>query len=166
MVLIGALACRPSAPPPALTPTPQPSPTPEPLPTPAPALTPTPRTQPQGLLDLSWTSRPPTLEVLPLAPIVGDKLHVNIKQTWINTGLVAPSSGFNIRLEIRRANLRVFAQDIKVPQPVERWEEHTLGVTPEYVILEPGSYEMVLTLDPEEVIAEIREDNNVKKLIS
>ncbi len=59
-----------------------------------------------------------------LAPILGDRLHA--KQSWKNNGPAAITSEFDIRLEIRRGNISVFDQYIKVPQSVKPLEERTL----------------------------------------
>lgn len=122
----------------------------------APVTTPTPATQTPGLPDLVWIKMP---IIEPLAPIVGDKLH--IKQTWRNAGSAATSSHFQISLQIKRGELSVFEQYIEVQQPVKPGEERTIDITSEYVIHEPGLYRIVLALDSEGAIAESREDNNV-----
>ncbi len=153
-VLVMAAGCTTPAAGPTLPPRPMPSVTP----TPAPGL-PTQTETPPGLPDLAWAGMP-TLE--PLAPIVSDKFQV--KQSWKNNGPAATVSEFDIRLEIIRGNISVFDQYIKVPQPVKPLEERTLDVAPEYVIPEPGSYQVVLTLDSKAAIAESRKDNNVTKI--
>ena len=135
--------------------TPDPTP-PTPSPPAAPVTTPTPATQTLGLPDLVWIKMP---IIEPLAPIVGNKLH--IKQTWRNAGSAATSSHFQISLQIKRGELSVFEQYIEVQQPVKPGEERTIDITSEYVIHEPGLYRIVLALDSEGAIAESREDNNV-----
>jgi GH35 family endo-1,4-beta-xylanase len=111
---------------------------------------------PSGLPDLAWTG---ILTLEPLAPIVGEKLHV--KQSWKNSGPAAATSEFDIKLEIRRENINVFEQYIRVPQPVKPQEGQTLDVPLEYMIPEPSSYQITLMLDSKAVIAESREDNNI-----
>ena len=112
--------------------------------------------QPPGLPDLVWTG---TLTLDPSFPIIGEKLH--IKQTWSNAGSAVISSDFDIRLEIRRGVSSVFDQHVRVQQPVEPGEERTIDIIPEYVIPRLGVYQITLTLDSKEVIAESGEDNNI-----
>jgi len=50
-----------------------------------------------------------------------------------------------------------------VRPPVGPGEERTIDITPEYGFPDIGSYQIVLTLDAKEVIAESSEDNNVTK---
>ena len=136
-------------------PTPSPSPAQPFTPAPAPSL-PGQIEKPSGLPDLVWTGM---FALEPLAPIVGDKFHV--KQSWRNSGLAVTVYEFDIKLEVKQGNIVVFEQYVKMPQPVKPQEEHTLDITPEYMIPEPGSYKIVLTLDSKSVIAESTEDNNM-----
>lgn len=143
---------------PSLPPTTEPAPTPtaNSTPMPAPILPSLPRTeQPPLLPDLAWTGMP---VIEPSDPIIGDKLH--IKGTWRNTGASVTPSGFTVRLEIRWGNSSVFDQSVKVSQPLKPLEEGTLDVTPEYVISQPGSYQVVLTLDSDSAIVEAYKNNN------
>ena len=116
----------------------------------------TPTPEPSILPDLAWTGMP---SVEPIDPMVGDKLH--IRGMWKNIGAAATPPGFNIKLEIRQGNSSVFEQSVNVSQMVKPLEEGTLDVTPDYVISQPGSYQITLTLDPASVIAEAYRDNNV-----
>ncbi len=150
---------------PTSTPTPTPMPTSTPTPTPTPSSTPMPiptpglpaqTEQPPLLPDLAWTGMP---NIEPFDPIIGNRLH--IKGTWRNTGAAVTPSGFTVKLEIRWGNSSVFDQSVKVSQPLKPLEEGTLDVTPEYVISQPGSYQVVLTLDSEAAIVESYKDNNV-----
>ncbi|MFH1032299.1 MAG: endo-1,4-beta-xylanase [Chloroflexota bacterium] len=102
----------------------------------------------------------PSVELL--APIVGDRIPV--KGFWRNAGSVATQSGFNVKLEIKRENTIAFEQFVKVSQPVKPLEEHALDVTPEFVIPQPDIYQVILTLDPEGVIAKSRKGNNATSI--
>lgn len=136
-----AIPGTPSTPVPTAPPTTMPTPTPMPAP---------------GLPDLVWNGKP-TIE--PLAPIVGDRLH--IKQTWTNTGSSPITSAFEIGIQISKENASVFEQFIKVQQPVNSGEVRTLDIIPEYAISEPGDYKVVLTLDPKKLIVQSKENNHV-----
>jgi endo-1,4-beta-xylanase len=113
---------------------------------------------PTPLPDLVWAG---TITLDPVTPAAGNKF--NIKQAWTNAGSAAISSEFDIRLEITLGNWIVFDQHITVNQPIAPGEGRTMYITPEYVIPEPGEYQIVLVLDAKDVVAESREDNNVAK---
>ena len=99
------------------------------------------------------------LIIEPATPAVGDK--INIKQTWVNAGTKPISSEFDISLAIKQENRLVFDQYLRVEQPVAPGEEYTIDITPDYVFPELGTYQIILTLDANGVIAESRELNNV-----